>query len=273
MGLAALAATGTGLRAARAALPARCTRFAERKFPAVRAVPADQHNLAVPLTRLIRRDRDAAALEAALTEHRLLTVVGTGGVGKSRLVTEVGLESPHGPSGVWLVDCSPLEDSVLLPGGHRERPRHRRRGDYDRLDGCPQPPPTKVRTLLILDGCEQHTDAVATLVSALLDACPKVGVLATSREPAPAGRGAVEPLPAPRAGIESAAVELFVERARAVRYDFRLTDEVAPVVLTLCRRLDGLPLALEIAAARMTVLEPAEILAGLDRRFELLRLA
>ena len=84
-----------------------------RKFPAVRAVPADQHNLVVPLT-LIGRDRDAAALEAALTEHRLLTVVGTGGVGKSRLVTEVGLRvAASWPSGVWLVDCSPLEDSVL----------------------------------------------------------------------------------------------------------------------------------------------------------------
>jgi class 3 adenylate cyclase len=97
------------------------------KFPAVRAVPADQHNLAVPLTRLIGRDRDAAGLEAALNEHRLLTVVGTGGVGKSRLLTEVGLRvATSWPSGVWLVDCSPLEDSDMvsssLGGSHRSPP-------------------------------------------------------------------------------------------------------------------------------------------------------
>ena len=242
-------------------------------FPAVRAVPADQHNLAVPLTRLIGRDRDAAALEAALTEHRLLTVVGTGGVGKSRLATEVGLRvAASWPSGVWLVDCSPLEDSALLPAAIASVLGIAAEGTTtawtDVLNHL-----REARTLLILDGCERHADAVAALVSALLDACPKVGVLATSREPLhlPAeARWNLSPLPTQ--GIDSAAVELFAERARAVRHDFRLTDEVAPVVLTLCRRLDGLPLALEIAAARMTVLEPAEILAGLDRRFELLRL-
>jgi predicted ATPase len=242
------------------------------RFPAVRALPADGHNLAVPATALIDRNREVAELETALAENRLVTVLGTGGVGKTRLATEVSIRlAPGLGDGAWLADCAPLEEPAMLPGL------------VAAALGIPGGPTVGSRDvaaalrtrqlLLVLDSCERHVAAVSDLVVTVLAECPQVRILCTSREPLHLPEESLRRLhPLSTAqGAGSGAARLFVERARAVRPGFRPEGAVATVVAALCRRLDGLPLALEIAAARMTVLEPDEILAGLDRQSRMLR--
>jgi predicted ATPase/class 3 adenylate cyclase/HEPN domain-containing protein len=242
-------------------------------FPPPRAMPADRHNVGVPATRLIDRGQDLAAVRALVGEHRLVTVTGTGGVGKTRLVTELAIRTaPDWPDGVWLAECGGVEDAALLPQAVASAIGVRIEGDRDPVEELLAQLRTQ-RLLLILDSCERHVEATADLVSTLLASCPDLQVLATSTVPLHLPgetRYLLGPLPTD-AGVNSVAVALFTERARAVRPDFRLGPEVADSVVAICRQLDGLPLALEIAAARMTVLHPADILSGLGHRFRLLR--
>ena len=246
------------------------------RFPAVRALPADGHNLVAPVTSLIERETELTELLGLIARHRLVTVVGTGGIGKTRLATELGIRAAASvPDGVWLVDCSLLEEPSMLPAsvaaalGLTATGEPVAAGDVlTALRGR--------RIVLVLDSCERHIEAVAGFVYSVLSGCPDVRVLCTSRQPLHVPAEVLlrlRPLSTVD-GAASGAVRLFVERARAVRPGFRLAgDAQTAVVVTLCRRLDGLPLALEIAAARMTVLEPAEILAGLVRHSRVLRSA
>jgi predicted ATPase len=243
-----------------------------RSFPPVRAMPADRHNLTPPATSLVGREADLAALEGALSRHRMVTVVGPGGVGKTRLVTELGVRAaPTWPGGVWLVDCAALDGALLA-----------RRALVDALgagigadDGGWEGLLDRLRSaevLVVLDGCEPHATVTAQVARQLLAACPPVRVLATSTEPLRVpGEVLHRVAPLSVSGAGSPAVRLFLERAAAVVPAFRADRDTGAVVESICRRLDGLPLALEIAAAKLTALQPAEILAGLERRFELLR--
>ncbi|GAA4970429.1 hypothetical protein [Kineococcus glutinatus] len=252
-------------------------------FPAVRALPAEGHNLPRPLDALVDRDAELARLAELLPAARLVTLVGTGGVGKTRLAVEAGQRAvPGWPGGVWFVDLAPLPgpDAVAaavavavgvagVPGAEpwQDVVEHLRRE----------------RALLVVDNCEVHREEVARLVADLLSACPGVHVLATSREPlhVPGERLLrLAPLAVPeRAGRDVApaealaapAVRLFVERARAVQPDFDPDPAAVACVVDICRRLDGLPLALEIAAARIGVLQPADVLAGIRRSLRILR--
>jgi predicted ATPase/DNA-binding XRE family transcriptional regulator len=235
-----------------------------------------------PPTRLIGRESEIATLSELLAQHdvHLVTLTGSGGTGKTHLAQVVAAEVVgHYPDGVFFVDLAPITDPQLVVTaiaaalGVREVPDAPLRETVIGHLG-------ERHLLLVLDNCEQVLE-VASDVAALLAACPKLCLLATSREPLHirAEREiAVAPLPVPDpnrlpplADLERVpAVALFVERARAASADFMLTQDNAVAVAGICQRLDGLPLAIELAAARIKLLPPAALLARLKRRLPLL---
>jgi non-specific serine/threonine protein kinase len=240
-----------------------------------------RHNLPLQSTSFVGRADERAEVGRLLATTRLLTLVGTGGVGKTRLALEVAADQVDDHAdGVWLVDLAPLVDPALLPQavaavlGVREQPR-------DLVAQTLATALERRRLLLVLDNCEHLIVACAELVAALLRRCPGVRLLATSREPLNvAGEMAwpVPPLALPDPRLQPSveqlaryeAVRLFAERATAALASFRLTDRNAADVLQVCRRLDGLPLAIELAAARVRLLTMDQIADRLADRFRLL---
>jgi predicted ATPase/DNA-binding SARP family transcriptional activator len=240
----------------------------------------DQHRergfLPDPLTSFIGRERELVDVERLIGRARLLTLTGAGGVGKTRLALAAAQKvRPHYPDGVWFVDLAAVAESISVADAVAEALGLDSDGAPSR--GQALVGQLKRRTLLIvLDNCEHLLAACAHLVATLLTGCPDVHVLATSREPLHAQgeytfRVPSLGLPSPsRAGEHDVAqlgqmpaVQLFVERAAQVRPGFALDADNAQGVVDLCRRLDGMPLALELAAARTAVLEPAEIVQRL----------
>ena len=246
--------------------------------PAIAPVPAGrrrQGNLPAPSTSFVDREDALAQVLALLRAHRLVTLTGPPGVGKSRLALEAArsLESER-PGGAWFVDLARAggKDDVVRLVAHAVDVRG---GDpLARVIGRLR----DAEAILLFDGCDRVIDEAARVVSAVAVGCPGVRVLATSREmlhvPGEV-RVTVEPLERPDAeasdSVGSPAVQLFVERARAARPGFELTAETAPLVAEISRQVDGLPLAIELAAARAHVLGPAEILSLVEHRLELLR--
>ena len=258
--------------------------------------PEPRASLPVALTSLIGRDLEIAAvrglllgdessLAVASSAPRLVTLIGIGGTGKTRLALAVARDvSDLYPAGPWFVDLAPLRDPALVPGVIASA--------IGAQEGNGQTPLATIvaalrdrKGLLILDNCEHLVDAVAEVAERLLSACAELQILATSREALRlAGEVAwpVPPLelpPAPQADAErpsiaqlerAAAVRLFSERVRQRQPHFALTARNAPAVAAICRRLDGLPLALELAAARTTVLTVEQIAARLDDALGLL---
>jgi predicted ATPase/transcriptional regulator with XRE-family HTH domain len=240
-----------------------------------------RRDLPAALTSFIGRGREITEVGALLSSARLITLTGVGGCGKTRLALEVArLESDGYPDGVWLVELAPLTDVALVPQavasalGVREVPSQPLVATLAAtLKSC--------RLLLVLDNCEHLLDACAHLADALLRACPRIQILATSRE-ALGLTGevswrvpslAVPPMnplpPAERIG-EYAAVQLFVERAHAAQSHFVVTPRNAAHLAQICHRLDGIPLALELAAVRVRGMSVEEVAARLDQRFRLL---
>ncbi|MBO3747584.1 winged helix-turn-helix domain-containing protein [Streptosporangiaceae bacterium NEAU-GS5] len=241
-------------------------------------------NLPASVSELIGRDEAVAAVRARLASDRLLTLTGPGGVGKTRLALEAtrGLvdDAAEFPDGVWLAELGALErgsagrpgDVVMAVLDIRDMP-----GAADRLVDVLR----ARRLLLVLDNCEHVVEQAAELAGRLLRGCPDVRVLATSREPLGLPGEAVWPVPPlevpdpaaepdPAGLAEASAVRLFAARAAAAAPGFALDADNAPVVAMLCRRLDGLPLALELAATRVRALGVHELVARLDDRFRLL---
>jgi predicted ATPase/DNA-binding CsgD family transcriptional regulator len=229
---------------------------------------------------IVGRRQELADVEALLATDRLVTLTGTGGSGKTRVALEVGATLlDRFPDGVVFVDLAPIRDPDLVPAtiavalGVR---RHPRRTILDTLVGSIG----EQRLLLILDNLEQLRGAESR-IAALLGRCPSLHVLATSRAPLHV-RGereyAIGPLAMPaeedRVPVEQLvqieSIALFVERARAVDSAFELSDANAPAIAEICRRLEGIPLAIELAAARSRLLTPAALLRRLDQRLEIL---
>jgi predicted ATPase/class 3 adenylate cyclase/DNA-binding CsgD family transcriptional regulator len=251
-------------------------------FPRLRTLDTSQNNLPVQLTPFIGREQELAAVQELLRREdvRLLTLTGPGGTGKTRLGLQVSAElSDHFADGVFFVNLAPISDPVLvMPTIARTLDIQEGSGQpwLDRLREVLQPK----QMLLLLDNFEQIVSAGVEVVE-LLAACPRLKVLVTSRERLHV-RGerefAVPPLALPDlkhlpdlATLSfNAAVALFVQRAQAVKPDFQLTNANARAIAEMCVRLDGLPLAIELAAARIKFLPPQVLLSRLDQRLALL---
>ena len=227
---------------------------------------ATSNNLPTQLTSFVGRDTDLAEIRSLLARTRLITLVGAGGSGKTRLALQLGADLlERFPNGVWFVELATIAEGELIPGqvaaavGVREMPG---RALLETLVERFQ----KSRTLLVLDSCEHLKEPVAGLVEALLRASVHLTVVATSQEVLHAEGEMSWRVPSLD---EELGVRLFVERARQVNPHFEL-GAGAETVAQICRRLDGIPLAIELAAARIAVLSPAEILERLDDRLRLL---
>ena len=231
-------------------------------------------NLPEPVTSFVGRRDETETVSGLLTPGRLVTLTGPGGVGKTRLALHAAAAAvERHPDGVWWCELAPTDADAL---GHTIA---------DVLGTQPQPGRSIVEAivgalagrelLLVLDNCEHVVEASARLVEQVLRSCPSATVLATSREPLAAEGEQVWqvpplPLPSDHAGDEAPTVRLFADRANAHRADFSADEETVDAVAEICRQLDGLPLAIELAAALVPALEPPEIARRLGQRFGLL---
>lgn len=251
------------------------------RFPALRSLEVVPNNLPRQLTTFIGREREIAEAKRLLAETHLLTITGPGGSGKTRLSLEIGarLLSEY-PDGVWLVEFAHLADPARVPQVLATALSVREEADRPLLVTLVDHLRPK-RVLLLLDNCEHLIDACAGLADTLLRGCPEVKILPSSREALGLTGEVVfrvPPLSLPDSRLvpalerlaEYEAVRLFVDRAIAVKPDFTLTDDTAAAVVQICRRLDGIPLAIELAAARVRTLSVQQITAHLDERFRLL---
>lgn len=262
--------------------PRSADRTESRSAPTGRGRPASPPpgNLRARLTSFVGRAADIDTIRGDLAAARLVTLLGPGGAGKTRLSQEAAeTMADTAPDGVWLAELAPVDDPTAVPeavltavgaretvlrgaGAEEMRAAADRHDDLHRLaEHC-----AKRRMLIVLDNCEHVVDAAARLVEELLERCPGLTVLATSREPLGVPGELlrpVEPLPEPFA------LRLLADRGAAARPGFRVEDDPAATA-EICRRLDGLPLAIELAAARLRMLTPRQIADRLDDRFRLL---
>jgi predicted ATPase/class 3 adenylate cyclase/DNA-binding CsgD family transcriptional regulator len=252
-------------------------------FPALRSLDTAPHNLPTPLTSFIGRDAEQTTIAGLITTHRLVTLAGSGGCGKTRLAQHAAADAVGShQGGTWWVELAPatsgdqvgerIASSVgfnlaagIDPAAQIVRFLNATRGD----------------TLVVLDNAEHVIDQVAQLAQSIIVGCPQVRVLVTSREPLGVPGEVVwrvpsltVPTPEERASIERLetfdAVRLFLERARHARPNLVVDDAAAPSIASICSRLDGIPLALELAAARARSLPLDKLAAGLDDSFRLL---
>ncbi|MCV6962571.1 LuxR family transcriptional regulator [Mycobacterium intermedium] len=239
------------------------------EFPPLRTPKAAaSHNLPAQLTSFVGRQSEITKLREALASNRLVTLTGAGGAGKTRLAVQVAADlAAHYADGICYIDLAPITHPAVVPV------------TAARALGLPdQPGRSTVETLqqhlrdrhmlLVFDNCEHLLDASASLVAALLGAAPRLTVLATSREPlGVTGEAAWQ---VPSLTLSDEAIALFADRARLARAGFTVTDDNRREVTEICRRLDGMPLAIELAAARVRTLSLTEIVDSLHDRFRLL---
>ncbi|HVQ50773.1 MAG TPA: adenylate/guanylate cyclase domain-containing protein, partial [Mycobacterium sp.] len=246
-----------------------CHADIRNEFPPLRVAKATApQRLPAQFTSFVGREAEMAEVRQLLKEHRLVTLTGDGGAGKTRLAIEIaGQLLDEFAAGVWYVDLAPITHPDLVPL------------TVARAFGLPDQPgssalDTLVRfigdspMIVVLDNCEHLVDACAALTAALLGACPTVTLLATSREPIRAAGEITWQVPS--LSLDDEAVELFIDRARQIRPDLAITNDNAATVAEICVRLDGMPLAIELAAARIRALSLTEIADSLHDRFRLL---
>jgi predicted ATPase/class 3 adenylate cyclase len=243
------------------------------EFPSLRALDASPGNLRPAATSLIGRESEVAELQAEVKAHRLVTLTGVGGVGKTRLAVEVATRLADGfPDGVWFFELAAVTDPAAVPDavaavlGIIQQPgKTVTESVASALEG-------RVR-LLVFDNCEHVLDAAADLIESILAASATTTIVATSREGLDIADEQLWPVPSLDlgAGIDSAAVALFDERAHSISPRFTVGAEgQAGAVVEICRRLDGIPLAIELAASRMASMTAGEVRDRLDQRFRLL---
>jgi predicted ATPase/class 3 adenylate cyclase/DNA-binding CsgD family transcriptional regulator len=238
-------------------------------FPPLRTTKSSAaQRLPLQPTSFVGRQAEINDVRQILAENQLITLTGAGGVGKTRLAVQIATEvaNEYG-EGIWYVDLAPITNPDVVPGAVMRAlglPDQPERSPMDALLGFIG----DRRMLVVLDNCEHLLDSCATLVGAVLGSCPRVSLLATSREPIRAAGEVTWQVPS--LSLTDEAIDLFTVRARHVRPDFRISDDSADTVAEICARLDGMPLAIELAAARVRALSPAEILDSLHDRFRLL---
>ncbi len=232
-------------------------------------------NLPQRLSSFVGRETEIDAVAHRLSGHRLVTLTGTGGIGKTSLGIRVATElADVFPDGIWWLDLAPLAEGTLIPGtaagviGASMSPRQ---DPLEAVAGCLR----DQMVLMVLDNCEHLIDGAAEFAQSILLAAPDVSILATSREPLGVAGEAlmrVPPLTLPDHGefAASEAVRLFVDRARLLNPQFGLADANSEHIATICRQLDGIPLAIELAAARMSTMALDRIADGIGDRYELL---
>jgi predicted ATPase/class 3 adenylate cyclase len=256
--------------------------FLQASFPPLASLdnPELPNNLPTLVSAFIGRETELADLRELISSARLVTLTGAGGSGKTRLALQASAELiGRIPDGVWLAELAPLTDGDQIPVAVAAV-----LGVTDRSGPTLAAAVTEAladqHTLILLDNCEHLIDAAAKFCDEVIRHCPKVRFLATSREPLGIDGERVYRVPSlslPDADADIAdglahsdALLLFAERARALQPDFRLDQQSAPLAATICRRLDGIPLALELAAARLASMSLAQIAGRLDQRFRLL---
>lgn len=257
------------------------TSFQAVRAPSSQPDSAPRSNLPLQVTRFFGREREIAQLKERLAEHRLVTLTGSGGVGKTRLSLRVAEELLDDfPDGVWLVELAPLSDPALVAQqvassmGLRDEPG---RPILEALTAFL----SERQALLVLDNCEHLLEACARLADTLLHACPRLRILASSRELLGNAGEAVfhvpslpfpdpDHLPPIKELNDNVALSLFADRARLLLPDYQIGPHNAGTLARICQRLDGIPLAIEMAAARINVLTAEQLADRLDDVFRLL---
>jgi len=251
-------------------------------FPPLRSLNTSSNNLPLQLTTFVGRESVIADIAALIEEHRLVTLVGAGGVGKTRLSLQVAANLLDGSGdGVWFVELAPLSSGDYIPSTVAKAVGVTLASEGDSVENLVRALKAK-NALLVLDNCEHLVEPAARATSAILHGTPKVKVLASSRQglglageatyqvPSLGLPGKDEPHTSVIDVLRYESVALFIERARAASTTFSLTGENAPIVAEICRRLDGIPLAIELAAARVKVLGAKQLRDRLDERFRVL---
>ena len=251
-------------------------------FPALRSLdnPELANNLPTSLSTFVGRSREFEQVTSLLGRSRLVTLTGPGGTGKTRLALQVAAEQLDGAGeGVWLVELAPVVDGSQVATAVLDALRIRSDTSTSREDELLRALECQ-SVLIILDNCEHLIDAVASLVGLISRHCPRVQLLVTSREPLGIDGEQiyrVPPMASPVGPVTSVAeiegfdaVDLFVSRARLVDANYSIDDALAPVVTSLCQRLDGVPLAIELAVARLSSMSLVEVHDRLDQRCRLL---
>jgi predicted ATPase/class 3 adenylate cyclase len=256
-----------------------------REFPPLRSLDVSFNNLPLQVTSFVGREAEVAEVTALLAAHRLVTLVGSGGVGKTRTSLQVAAEMASVPRyGVWFVELAPISNGEYLPA------------TVAQAMGISLPPGgeslanlvralLKTKALLVFDNCEHLIDAASEVIDEILRRCPEIRVLASSRQALGIAGEASFRMPSlgfpadaktetltAAAALAFPAIALFVARAIAADRRFTLDDDNAPAVAEISRRLDGIPLALELAAARVKILRPRQIRDRLGERFRVLTL-
>jgi predicted ATPase/class 3 adenylate cyclase len=251
----------------------------EQEFPALKSLSHLANNLPVQTTSFVGREQDVEQIKTLLDTAHAVTLTGIGGTGKTRLSLQVAADLiEQYADGVWFVELAPLAEPSLVASTIGEVLGISEVPGQTMLDTLSDALAQK-QLLLVLDNCEHLLDTSAEVAAALLKACPELRILASSRE----GLGiageatyAVSPLPLPEAQVDigvllsTPSVQLFVERAQLAKPMFQLTEDNAEAIGFICRRLDGIPLALELAAARVKIMPPQKLVERLEDRFRYL---
>lgn len=250
-------------------------------FPALKTLDAYRHNLPAQTTSFIGREKEITDIKHAISEHRLVTLAGPGGTGKTRLSLQVAADLlDQFPNGVWFAELAPVTDPGLIPQTILAAADIQIQQGRNALDSLLDFLREKT-SLVVLDNCEHLVDACAKLADTLLASSANLKILASSRE-ALGVKGEMawrvpslsipdlKHLPPLEQLLQYEAVQLFIERARLVQQNFAANNDNAPAVAQICSRLDGIPLAIELAASRIRMMSAEQISARLDDRFRLL---
>lgn len=239
----------------------------EQRFGPLRTLDRAPGNLPITTSSFLARDAELSKLRGELSRSRIVTLIGVGGVGKTRLALQTAADSVDDfPDGVWFCDLAPVSDMAAVPFTLAAALELPERAHGQVLVAITEALAQR-KALLLVDNCEHVIDAAATLVEAIGQHCPHVTILATSREALAVEGEAIMPLK-PLDPTGAGALDLFVERAVAAGAD--LPESAFPPIREICVRLDGIPLALELAASRLRSMSAHELAANLDQRFQLL---